>query len=134
MSLKKLGDQEAVWLKGLHGRCPTLVNLLINRFHSSDNNDYLQCTDKKAHDLSLIVDVRYGEDVPLKRSLAERLGRVVDEELIPHQKGEYRDRGCIIRWKEQCWDYKMKQVIVFIHHLQSRMNDMSVFFCSFEAY
>lgn len=45
---------------------------------------------KKAHDLSLVVDVRYGEDVPLKRSLAERLGRVVDEELIPPQKGEYQ--------------------------------------------
>lgn len=35
------------------------------------------------------VGVKGGEGVALKRSLADRLGRVVGEEEAPPQKGEY---------------------------------------------
>lgn len=48
--------------------------------------------------LVLAADVKSGEGVPLKRSLAARLGRVVDEEepLMPPNKGEYQDTSRIV--------------------------------------
>lgn len=42
------------------------------------------------------IDLRSAEDVPLKRSLARRLGRVVDvdQPFLPPQKGQYYKSSC----------------------------------------
>lgn len=97
MSLKRPSDQEAVWLKGLAGRYPTLVNVFLCHTLSADISALLTMIiiriQIRSSLLVLVVGGISVEAVPLKRSLAERLGRVVDgeEPVMPLQKGEYED-------------------------------------------
>lgn len=79
--------------------------------------------------MSLVVDVQCGETLPLKRSLAVRLGKVVDEEA-PSQKGKHPkdclqsvtlrhadDRECVIRVQGALLGLnEIKQVVVFNYH------------------
>lgn len=70
------------------GKFAPLLNL-IYRFHLSANNANFRVEIRSSW-LVLGVDVKSREGVPLRRSLAERLGRVVDQEapLMPLKKGE----------------------------------------------